>query len=137
MVQVSPAVSDAAVMQIQHMAAEMMQTMMQKMTDMSSEQKLNNGLLNQLMQRGSVCMCSSWSAGLNDSAAGCDTTPPVIPAAATQDTAVNATLDTLQSQIKQLQNEMRELKDKNKELTLANERHIEQSRRWQCNSRQG
>ena len=76
-------------------------------------------------------------AGLNDSAAGCDTTPPVIPAAATQDTAVNATLDTLQSQIKQLQNEMRELKDKNKELTLANERHIEQSRRCQCNSRQG
>jgi len=117
--EVSPAVSDAAVMQIQHMAAEMMQTMMQKMTDMSSEQKLNNGLLNQLMQRG------------------CDTTPPVIPAAATQDTAVNATLDTLQSQIKQLQNEMRELKDKNKELTLANERHIEQSRRCQCNSRQG
>ena len=76
------------------------------------------------------------SCGLNDTAAGCDTTP-VIPAAATQDTAVNATLHTLQSQMKQLQNEMRELKERNKELTLANERHIEQSRRCQCNSRYG
>ena len=63
----SSAVSDVAVMQIQHMAAEMMQTMMQKMTDMSSEQKLNNGLLNQLMQRGSVCMRSSNACcGLNN-----------------------------------------------------------------------